>query len=114
MTPPWSTSATARASSPPPTSSPIVDDPFTFGRIAATNAISDIYAMGGKPIVAIAILGWPINTLAPGGPAGDRRWRQGVTRRVFLLAGGHSIDAPEPIFGLAVTGIAATRRHQAE
>src|SRR5690606_25321722 len=44
---------------------PIVDDPFTFGRIAATNAISDIYAMGGKPIVAIAILGWPINTLAP-------------------------------------------------
>ncbi|MDM5094631.1 selenide, water dikinase SelD [Aeromonas rivipollensis] len=85
---------------------PIVDDPFTFGRIAATNAISDIYAMGGKPIVAIAILGWPINTLAPevaqqvidGG-------RQVCHEAGISLAGGHSIDAPEPIFGLAVTGI---------
>ncbi|MGL5776475.1 MAG: selenide, water dikinase SelD, partial [Aeromonas veronii] len=83
---------------------PIVDDPFTFGRIAATNAISDIYAMGGKPIVAIAILGWPINTLAPevaqqvidGG-------RQVCHEAGISLAGGHSIDAPEPIFGLAVT-----------
>ncbi|MNJ24149.1 Selenide, water dikinase [compost metagenome] len=85
---------------------PIVDDPFTFGRIAATNAISDIYAMGGKPIVAIAILGWPINTLAPeiaqqvidGG-------RQVCHEAGISLAGGHSIDTPEPIFGLAVTGI---------
>lgn len=51
---------------------PIVDDPYDFGRIAATNAISDIYAMGGKPIMAIAILGWPVNTLAPEiAPAGD-------------------------------------------
>ena len=85
---------------------PIVDDPYDFGRIAATNAISDIYAMGGKPIVAIAILGWPINTLAPevaqqvidGG-------RQVCHEAGISLAGGHSIDAPEPIFGLAVTGI---------
>ena len=85
---------------------PIVDDPFTFGRIAATNAISDIYAMGGKPIVAIAILGWPVNILAPevaqqvidGG-------RQVCHEAGISLAGGHSIDAPEPIFGLAVTGI---------
>lgn len=85
---------------------PIVDDPFTFGRIAATNAISDIYAMGGKPIVAIAILGWPVNLLAPeiaqqvvdGG-------RQACHDAGISLAGGHSIDAPEPIFGLAVTGI---------
>ncbi|SHI20555.1 selenide, water dikinase SelD [Ferrimonas marina] len=84
---------------------PIVDDPFTFGRIAATNAISDVYAMGGSPIMAIAILGWPINTLpaevaqqvVEGGRAACRD--AGI-----LLAGGHSIDAPEPIFGLAVTG----------
>ncbi len=84
---------------------PIVDDPFTFGRIAATNAISDIYAMGGTPIMAIAILGWPVNLLAPevaqqvidGG-------RQACHDAGISLAGGHSIDAPEPIFGLAVTG----------
>lgn len=87
---------------------PIVDDPFTFGRIAATNAISDIYAMGGKPVMAIAILGWPIDKLAPeiaqqvveGG-------RQACQDAGIPLAGGHSIDAPEPIFGLAVTGIAS-------
>jgi len=84
---------------------PIVDDPFTFGKIAATNAISDVYAMGGKPFLAIAILGWPVNTLAPeiaqqvleGGRASCLE--AGIT-----LAGGHSIDSPEPIFGLAVTG----------
>ncbi|MGO1618343.1 MAG: selenide, water dikinase SelD [Oceanisphaera sp.] len=84
---------------------PIVDDPFTFGRIAATNAISDVYAMGGTPVVAIAILGWPVNLLAPeiaqqvvdGG-------RQACMNAGISLAGGHSIDAPEPIFGLAVTG----------
>ncbi|OED44417.1 selenide, water dikinase SelD [Endozoicomonas sp. (ex Bugula neritina AB1)] len=84
---------------------PIVDDPFDFGRIAATNAISDIYAMGGQPLMAIAILGWPVNTLSPeiaaqvvdGG-------RQACADAGIPLAGGHSIDAPEPIFGLAVTG----------
>lgn len=84
---------------------PIVDDPFDFGRIAATNAISDIYAMGGTPLMAIAILGWPINTLpaeiaakvVDGG-------RQACMDAGIPLAGGHSIDAPEPIFGLAVTG----------
>jgi len=85
---------------------PIVDDPFDFGRIAATNAISDIYAMGGQPLMAIAILGWPINKLPPevaqqvvdGG-------RQACADAGIPLAGGHSIDAPEPIFGLAVTGL---------
>lgn len=90
---------------------PIVDDAFDFGRIAATNAISDIYAMGGKPLMAIAILGWPINTLAPeiarqvveGG-------RQACADAGIPLAGGHSIDAPEPIFGLAVTGL-TSREH---
>lgn len=84
---------------------PIVDDPFDFGRIAATNAISDIYAMGGSPMMAIAILGWPVNILPPeiaaqvidGG-------RQACLEAGIPLAGGHSIDSPEPIFGLAVTG----------
>ncbi|HFF8549316.1 TPA: selenide, water dikinase SelD [Kluyvera cryocrescens] len=90
---------------------PIVDNPFDFGRIAATNAISDIFAMGGKPIMAIAILGWPISKLAPeiarqvteGG-------RFACKQAGIALAGGHSIDAPEPIFGLAVTGIVPTER----
>lgn len=88
---------------------PIVDDPFDFGRIAATNAISDIFAMGGKPIMAIAILGFPINVLPPevaqkivdGG-------RFACQQAGIALAGGHSIDSPEPIFGLAVTGIIST------
>ncbi len=90
---------------------PIVDNPFDFGRIAATNAISDIFAMGGKPIMAIAILGWPINTIPPevarevidGG-------RFACQQAGIALAGGHSIDAPEPIFGLAVTGVVPTER----
>ncbi len=84
---------------------PIVDDPFEFGRVAATNAISDVYAMGGNPLMAIAILGWPTKTLGPeiaqqvinGG-------RYTCQEADIQLAGGHSIDAPEPIFGLAVTG----------
>ena len=85
---------------------PIVDDPTDFGRIAATNAISGIYAMGGKPLMAIAILGWPVDKLAPevaqqvieGG-------RQACAEAGIPLAGGHSINTPEPIFGLAVTGL---------
>jgi selenide, water dikinase len=85
---------------------PIVDDPFEFGRIAATNAISDVYAMGGSPMMAIAIFGWPIDKLGPevaslvvdGG-------RSACEDAGIPLAGGHSIDSPEPIFGLAVTGI---------
>jgi selenide,water dikinase len=84
---------------------PIVDDPFQFGRIAAANSISDIYAMGGKPIMAIAVLGWPINLLPP---AVAREVLDGgrsiCSEAGIALAGGHSIDSPEPIFGLAVTG----------
>jgi len=84
---------------------PIVDDPFTFGRIAATNAISDIYAMGGTPIMAIAIFGWPTEVLpAEVGRAVIEGGRQAAVDAGISLAGGHSIDAPEPIFGLAVTG----------
>ena len=90
---------------------PIVDDPFDFGRIAATNAISDIFAMGGKPIMAIAILGFPINKL----PAKIAQQiveggRAACATAGIALAGGHSIDAPEPIFGLAVTGVIPTEK----
>jgi selenide,water dikinase len=84
---------------------PIVDDPETFGRIAATNAISDIYAMGGTPMMAIAILGWPVNVLSPEIAGRVVNGAQKSCREAGIpLAGGHSIDAPEPIFGLAVTG----------
>ncbi|MGZ8142484.1 selenide, water dikinase SelD [Bordetella bronchiseptica] len=85
---------------------PIVDDPFDFGRIAATNAISDIYAMGGDPLLAIAILGWPVNVLPPEvAREVVRGGRAACDEAGIALAGGHSIDAPEPIFGLAVTGV---------
>ena len=84
---------------------PIVDDPFKFGQISATNAISDIYAMGGTPLMAISIFGWPISKL---GPEVARQvidgGRHTCQQAGIPLAGGHSIDAPEPIFGLAVTG----------
>jgi selenide,water dikinase len=85
---------------------PIVDDPFDFGGIASVNAISDVYAMGGRPIVAIAILGWPVDKL-DAVLAGEvlRGAREACSRAGIPLAGGHSIDAPEPIFGLAVTGL---------
>ncbi|MCK5725439.1 MAG: selenide, water dikinase SelD [Thiotrichaceae bacterium] len=90
---------------------PIVDDPFTFGRIAATNAISDIYAMGGTPIMAIAIFGWPLDKLpAEVGQQVIEGGRQVCLDAGISLAGGHSIDAPEPIFGLAVTGIVPTQQ----
>lgn len=85
---------------------PIVDDPFDFGRIASANAISDVYAMGGRPVLALAVLGWPLDKL---GPEVARRVIEGA-RSVcgeagITLAGGHSIDSPEPVFGLAVNGI---------
>ncbi len=84
---------------------PIVDDPLDFGRIAAVNAISDIYAMGGQPLMAIAILGWPIDKI-PAAVANQviEGGRQACADAGIPLAGGHSIDSPEPIFGLAVTG----------
>lgn len=86
---------------------PIVDDPFNFGRIAATNAISDIYAMGGEPLMAIAILGWPLDKL-PAAIAGEviSGARSVCDLANIPLAGGHSINSADPIFGLAVTGIA--------
>lgn len=93
---------------------PIVDDPFDFGRIAATNALSDIYAMGGTPLMAIAILGWPVETLAPEVASRVIAGGRAVCAAANIpLAGGHSIDAPEPIFGLAATGIVATQHLKA-
>jgi selenide,water dikinase len=84
---------------------PVVDDPLTFGRIAATNAISDIYAMGGHPLMAIAILGWPVNKIDPQIAALVVEGGRLTCREAgIILAGGHSIDSPEPVFGLAVTG----------
>lgn len=85
---------------------PIVDDAFDFGRIASANAISDVYAMGGKPLLAVAILGWPVEKL----PAGLAQRVLDGSRTVceeagIPLAGGHSIDSTEPIFGLAVSGL---------
>ena len=85
---------------------PIVDNAFDFGQIASANAISDIYAMGGKPILAIAILGWPIEKL----PASLARLVMEGARKIcaeagIALAGGHSIDSAEPFFGLSVNGI---------
>jgi selenide,water dikinase len=85
---------------------PIVDDPFDFGRVAATNAISDIYAMGGTPVMAIGIFAWPLKKLPlEVGRLVIEGGRQVCRDAGATLGGGHSIDAPEPIFGLAVTGL---------
>lgn len=85
---------------------PIVDDPFDFGRIAATNAISDIYAMGADPLMAIALLGWPISSLPLSAAREVMRGGVVVCNAAGIpLAGGHSVDSLEPFFGLAVTGL---------
>ncbi|WP_333793260.1 selenide, water dikinase SelD [Hyphomicrobium sp.] len=84
---------------------PMVDDPFDFGRIAATNAISDIYAMGGKPILALAILGMPIGKIDPDDVRRILAGGASVCATAGIpVAGGHSIDCPEPVYGLAVVG----------
>lgn len=86
--------------------SPLVDDPFEFGRIAAANSISDVYAMGGNPILAVAILGWPISKLDASLAAEVLRGAEAVCSAAnFPLAGGHTIENSEPFFGLAVNGI---------
>jgi selenide,water dikinase len=85
---------------------PIVDDPFDFGRIAAANAISDVYAMGGTPTLALAILGWPVNKLAPALAQKVIEGARNICDEVGIsLAGGHSIDSLEPMFGLSVNGL---------
>lgn len=88
---------------------PVVDDAYDFGRIAATNAISDVYAMGGKPIMALAILGMPLDKIAPETVREILKGGAAVCASAGIpVAGGHSIDAPEPIYGLAVIGICKT------
>jgi selenide,water dikinase len=85
---------------------PMVDDPFDFGRIAATNAISDVYAMGGRPIMALAILGMPVDKVPPAMVRDILRGGAQVCASAGIpVAGGHSIDSPEPIYGLAVIGL---------
>jgi selenide, water dikinase len=85
---------------------PIVDDAYDFGRIASANAISDVYAMGGKPVLAIAILGWPVGHLPPELAQKVLEGSRAICAEAGIaLAGGHSIDCPEPVFGLAVSGI---------
>jgi selenide,water dikinase len=85
---------------------PIVDDPFDFGRIAATNAISDVYAMGGKPIMALALVGMPINVLSTQTIARILEGGESVCREAGIpIAGGHTIDSVEPIYGLVALGL---------
>ena len=90
---------------------PIVDDPFAFGRVAAANALSDVYAMGGRPLTALNILGVPTDEVPP---AAIARILQGGARSVreagCALVGGHTIRNPEPIYGLSVTGLVDPRR----
>jgi selenide,water dikinase len=85
---------------------PIVDDPFDFGSIAACNAISDVYAMGGRPALALALLGWPLGKIEPAVASRILEGARAMCAEAGIaLAGGHSIDCPEPIFGLAVNGL---------
>jgi selenide,water dikinase len=89
---------------------PMVDDPFDFGRIAATNALSDVYAMGGKPIFALAVLGMPINAMPTSMIREILRGGAAMAAEAGIpVAGGHSIDSPEPIYGLAVVGLVSTK-----
>lgn len=86
---------------------PIVDNAFDFGKISASNAISDVYAMGGKPLMAVAILGWPVDKIPADVAQQVIKGAQEIcTKAGIPLAGGHSVDTQEPLFGLAVTGIA--------
>ncbi|MFT3719378.1 selenide, water dikinase SelD [Pseudorhodoferax sp.] len=85
---------------------PIVDDPFDFGRIAATNAISDVYAMGGRPILALALVGMPVNVLSTATIARILAGGQSVCQAAGIpVAGGHTIDSVEPIYGLVALGL---------
>jgi selenide,water dikinase len=84
---------------------PVVDDPYDFGRIAAANALSDVYAMGGRPLTALNLVAWPLQTLGPDALADVLRGGIDVVRSAGAeVVGGHSIDDPEPKYGLAVTG----------
>jgi selenide,water dikinase len=88
---------------------PVVDDPYDWGRIAAANALSDVYAMGGRPIVAVNLVGWPRDLLPPDVLREVLKGGYDVAREAGChVAGGHSIDDPEPKYGMAVTSLART------
>jgi selenide, water dikinase len=90
---------------------PIVDDPYDFGRIAAANALSDVYAMGGRPIMALAILGMPLGKIEPATVSAILAGGASICAKAGIpVAGGHSIDAPEPIYGLVAIGLVDPRR----
>jgi selenide,water dikinase len=90
---------------------PVVDDPFDFGRIAATNALSDVYAMGGQPLLALAIVGMPVNVLAPETIGAILAGGASVCAEAGVpVAGGHSIDSVEPIYGLVAIGVVHPER----
>src|SRR4051812_7497286 len=90
---------------------PVVDSPYDWGRIAAANALSDVYAMGGEPLVAINLLAWPRDRIPFEVAAEVLRGGADIAREAGChLAGGHSIDDPEPKYGLAVTGLASADR----
>jgi selenide,water dikinase len=94
---------------------PIVDDPFDFGRIAATNAISDVYAMGGRPILALALVGMPINVLSTATIGRILEGGAAVCRAAGIpIAGGHTIDSVEAIYGLVALGLVHPDRVQAQ
>ena len=89
---------------------PIVDDPYDFGRIAAANALSDVYAMGGKPLFALAIVGMPVKVLSPAVIRAILKGGEAVCAAAGIpVAGGHSIDSVEPIYGLVAIGVVAPR-----
>src|SRR6267378_7943317 len=90
---------------------PIVDDPFDFGRIAATNALSDVYAMGGQPLFALALVGMPVNQIPLEVISRIIEGGSSVCEQAGIpIAGGHSIDSVEPIYGLSVTGVVDPKR----
>jgi selenide, water dikinase len=88
---------------------PVVNDAYDYGRIAAANSISDVYAMGGKPVLALAVLGWPVEKTDPAIASRVMAGARDICAEAGIpLAGGHSIDSPEPFFGLAVNGLIKT------
>ncbi len=90
---------------------PIVDDAYQYGRIAAVNALSDVWAMGGRPIMALAVLGWPVEDIDPAAARPIVTGARDVCREIGIpLAGGHSIDSAEPFFGLVVNGLVSKSR----
>ena len=107
MMPPSIGSTTTRRSSPPPIFfTPIVDDPRDFGRIAATNALSDVYAMGGRPLFALALVGMPIGTMPIEAAQAILAGGASICAEAGIpIVGGHSIDTPEPIYGLVAIGL---------